>query len=208
MQNNTQSLVETHAQAVLPKLNKTKKCRIICTPNEDGKGFSASVLATQQLANGVSGEDFYGQELCVLTGTENKALAKDIVVSAAYNIVGHSNFGDKQNIILQSLAEQQPKDTHEARLCVQAAVLYSQGMDYLDRARDVFTNDGTFCKDHWHTIFLKSATRLLDLHNRTVSELARYKQNGKQQIVVQHIQLGDNAKAVVGGVVNGGGGGN
>jgi len=52
---------------------------------------------------------------------------------------------------------------------------------------------------------MKAATKLLDLHTKTVMELARYKQNGEQRIVVQHVQVNDCGKAVIGGILNGGG---
>ncbi len=60
-------------------------------------------------------------------------------------------------------------------------------------------------KDHWHNILIKTATKLLDLHTRTVAELARYKKNGEQLIVVQHVNIENGGQAIVGGQMRAGG---
>lgn len=194
------------SQTTSLSLKKLRKCPLYFIPNENGKGYTVNVEVDLGEMKGIIPEDIYNQKLCELTGTKNKELAENIIKDAAFAICGYSNLGSKKNIVLQSLSEQQPKDMHEARLCAQATALYSQGLDYLDRARSVLFDEGTLAKDHWHTIFMKAATRLLDLHTKTVTELTRYKQNGEQRIVVQHVQVNDGGKAIVGGVLNGGGG--
>jgi len=205
----TKDLLSTPSDArrtVQPALSKvTRKCPVYCIPNEDGKGYGIS-LNFETSEENIKPENIYNEKLCELTGTKNRELAANIIKDAASAICGYSNFGSKKNIVLQSLSEQQPKDIHEARLCAQAAALYSQGLDYLDRARSVLFDEGTFAKDHWHIIFMKAAVRLLDLHTKTVTELARYKQNGEQRIIVQHVQVNDGGQAIVGGVLNRSGG--
>lgn len=64
--------------------------------------------------------------------------------------------------------------------------------------------DDTMAKDHWHTILIKTATRLLDLHAKTVGELARYRKNGEQLIVVQHVNIENGGQAIVGGQMKAG----
>lgn len=181
-----------------------RKCPVYYEQSKDGKEHEVRISGRPGDEKGIP-EDIYNEKLCELTGTKNKELAEDIINDAAFAICGHSYFGSKKNIVLQSLSEQQPKDIHEARLCAQAAALYSQGLNYLVRARSVLFDDETLAKDHWHMILMKAATKLLDLHTKTVMELARYKQNGEQRIVVQHVQVNDGGKAIVGGILNGGG---
>lgn len=69
-----------------------------------------------------------------------------------------------------------------------------------------FFDDGTLAKDHWHQILMKTATRLLDLHNRTLETLVKYRQSGEQRINVihQHLSMNDNSKAIVSGQMIGG----
>lgn len=185
----------------LSKAKKTKKCPIFCEPVEEGKRFVVTIHGEPDNDKRLP-EDIYNEKLCELTGTENKELANDIIKRTSSSICGYENYYEKNNIVLQCLAEQQPKDAHEARLCTQAVALYCQGMEYLERARSVLFDDGTIAKQDWHTILMKTATKLLDLHTKTIAELTRYKQNGEQRIVVQHVQVNDGGQAIVGDVLN------
>lgn len=191
-----------NTQSTLPRA--LRKCPVYFAPNEEHDGYIANIdarLGEEQRTP----EDLYNAKLCELTGTQNNELANHIIREASYNICGHADLMNKKNIVLQSLAEQQPKDAHEARLCAQATALYSQGMDYLEKARGVLFDTETFAKQDWHKIFMKTAARLLDLHTKTVTELARYKQKGEQRIVVQHVHVNDGGRAIVGGMLTGGG---
>ena len=209
--NNSKDVSEAHLSPCQPARTlqkqsvKSKKCPIFYSQKKDSEGMDVEVKVMPGYDNLKPPEEFYIQGLCELTGTENGELAKDIIGGASA-ICGHENYADKINVVLQSLAEQQPNDLNEARLCIQAAALYSQGMNYLERARDVLFDSGTFAKQEWHAIFMKTAVKLLDLHTKTISELSRYKQKGEQRIVVQHVQVNDGGQAIVGGVLNSGGG--
>lgn len=193
------------AENAVSTTKKTNKCPILFVPPDDGYGYKV-IIDGKAVPEGKSAESVYDEKLCELTGTDNKELAKDVFKTAAYAICGYKEHYEKNNIVLQSLSEQKPRDVHEARLCLQATALYSQGMDYLERARNVLFDD-TMAKDHWHALFMKTATKLLDLHAKTVAELTRYKQNGEQRIVVQHVNVENGGKAIVGNVYNEGGGG-
>lgn len=52
---------------------------------------------------------------------------------------------------------------------------------------------------------MKCATKLLRLHNETVEAINKYRRGGEQRVVVQHVQVNEGGKAIVGGVLNGGG---
>ena len=140
-----------------------------------------------------------------LTGIQDNKLVLNIIAQGVASLPNTMNEADRYNLIVQSLADASPTDAYEARLCVQSTVFYVHGMDYLERAREVFSSD-TFAKDHWHTIYMKSATRLLDQHTKTVEAISRYRQKGEQRIVVQHVTVENGGKAVVGNILPGGGG--
>lgn len=96
---------------------------------------------------------------------------------------------------LASLAEQKPKDATEARLCAQAATLFSLGISNLERAEKAGSTSHT---DHYSNI----AVKLLRLHNETIEALSRYRRGGEQKVTVVHVA----EKMAV--VNNYGGGGN
>lgn len=180
------------------KKNRTPgKCPIYFEKKENENGVNISLSATKEEDNKKNANDFYNELLEKMTGTNDVELATEILNKASLCIHGHNEAGQK-NVILQSLADQQPRDAHEARLCSQATVLYSQAMKYLKRAEGALDDD-VFDKQGWNQIFMRNATRLLDLHTKTVETLIRYRQRGEQKIVVQHINLNDNAKAIVSG---------
>lgn len=175
---------------------KTRRCPIECFMEaKDGK--------TEVNVKSINDDE--GTIYQTLTGTPNDALAMSVIDTAIAALPKGMNYAKKHNIIFQTLADSTPRDAHEARLCVQASVLYVQGMDFLNRARDTLFDDGTFAKQEWHTILMKTATKLLDLHNKTIESLTRYRQQGKQEIIVQHINIESVDKAII-GEVNGGGG--
>lgn len=144
-------------------------------------------------------------ELQRFTGTPNEALSEKIIASGTNALPESMSEATKNNIIIQTLADSTPRDSHEARLSVQAAVLYEQGLDFLERARRVLYDQGTFAKLDWHSMLMKTATKLIDLHTKTVEAIMRYRQQGEQRIVVQHVNVAEGGKALVGGVFQGGG---
>ena len=100
------------------------------------------------------------------------------------------------NLSMQALAEAKPQDAFEARLVTQANALYSRGMHYLGGLEN--------CKDlEVLQFFLNSATKLLRLHNETVECFSKYRRKGESKVVVQHVNITDNGKAIVTGILNG-----
>lgn len=97
----------------------------------------------------------------------------------------------------QTLDSIAPKDPIEAMLGSQITSLNAQGMRYLARAED---------EGNWlcHTeAAIKMAVKLLRLKNETIETLMRYRRKGEQKVVVQHINVQDDAKAIIGDI-NGG----
>lgn len=133
------------------------------------------------------------------TGTPNPDLARNIITCAVNALPNSLTNANKYNIIHQALADATPRDAHEAMLTTQAVVLHNQAMDFLERSRRVLFDDDTFAKDHWHKTLMNTATRLFDLHTKTIDALMRYRQKGEQRIVVQHVNVNHGGKAIIGG---------
>jgi len=53
---------------------------------------------------------------------------------------------------------------------------------------------------------MKSAIKLLRLHNETIEALSRYRRGGEQKVVVQHVNVNNGGQAIVGNVEARGGG--
>jgi hypothetical protein len=148
----------------------------------------------------------FGEKLSEMTGIDNAELAIKTADIARLSLIQGNN-AYRYNTILHSMREQKSTDLHEARLSAQAAVLYEQGMVYLSRAEGAL-DDGVFDKQGWSQIFMKHATKLLDLHTKTIEAINRYRQRGEQKIIVQHLNIDNGSQAIVnnGNMVAGGGG--
>ena len=173
-----------------------EKCPVhyVVTKDDNGneiKGYKDKIPSTPQ-------EHF--KTLNKLTATHDILLHADIVSSAVILQSGGAQQMERSiNIVNQVLADYEPKDSLEAKLCLQAHTLYTKGMSYLRRAEqtDLLAHS---------EFYMKSATKLLRLHNETIEALSKYRRGGTQNVVVQHVQVNDGGKAVVGGVFKGGGG--
>lgn len=134
-----------------------------------------------------------------LTSTDDRELAKEIIDRAVLAMPATHGKEHNTNVIYQSLSDFEPKDSLEAKLCAQCTSLYAQGMAYLSRA------EKTEMLPHAE-FYIRSATKLLRLHNETIEMLARYRRKGEQKVVVQHVNVNDGGKAIVGNVMGGEGG--
>lgn len=127
-----------------------------------------------------------------LTATTDLDLAQEIITNGASALPGEGNYTKKYNKALQSLPDVAPRDSTEARLCLQANALYSQGMNYLARAN----NEVMIAQSEF---FIRNAMKLLRLHNETIETLNKHRRGGEQRVVVQHVQVNDGGKAVING---------
>jgi hypothetical protein len=175
---------------------ETKKCPIKCSKSETDNTVIRAIDVNHECENGKTAEQFHEQAICELTGTANKEIGDHIVLRGVLALCG-DNAPEKQNIILQTLAEYQPRDQHEARLCVQSTALYDHGMKYLHQAEANKRFDQS-------EFYLKNATKLLRLHNETIEALSKYRRGGTQNVVVQHVQVNDGGQAIVGNTIGGG----
>lgn len=136
-----------------------------------------------------------------LTATQDILLSNNITKRAALAQPNTQDNRKSTNIVNQVLADYEPKDSLEAKLCLQEHTLYEQGLRYLHLAD---SQDQIFQAE----FYMKNAIKLLRLHNETVEALNRHRRGGTQRVVVQHIQVNDGGKAVVSGTFEGGGGNN
>lgn len=134
-----------------------------------------------------------------LTANEDYEIAREIFDRGIFALPNDKSPEEKISIILQSLANDVPKDPTEAKLCLQATALYAQGMKYLSRAES--SERMIFCD-----FFMRNAIKLLKLHLETIEVLVKYRRGGEQKVVVQHVNVRDGGQAVVSGVLNSGGG--
>lgn len=125
-----------------------------------------------------------------LTGTSFKTLALDIVERSAFAIPGYNK--EKQTKVLCELLQDiRPQNAIEGMLCAQLAVLHFQGIQCLGSAEDA----------QWRQhieINLNYAIKLLRLQHETIETLVKYRRKGEQRVVVQHVNVNDGGKAIVG----------
>ncbi len=149
-----------------------------------------SVSVLPEHFNDKTPEKFYEQGICELTGTANKRGRRSYSLEWRYSSLRKRRPNRKFNIIFSTLAEHQPRDQHEARLCVQAASLYSQGMSYLSRSESA--NNIQTCE-----FYAKNAMKFLRLHNETIEALNRYRKGNEQKIIVQHVNIDNGSQAIL-----------
>jgi len=174
--------------------DKFGKCPIqFVLPQPDDNTPSAIIFSPKREWNGSPIEGMQ----CVLnelTGTQDQDVALEIINRAVFAMPVTHKQDHNTNVIYQSLSDYEPKDAIEARLCAQSTTLYAQGMQYLSRAEKADML-------HQADFYMKSAIKLLRLHNETVEALARYRRKGEQKVVVQHVNVNDGGKAIVGNMI-------
>lgn len=179
-----------HEDDKLPTPRKSKEVSFQLKANES-QGFS---FFPKEGSNATS----LIPELKKLTGIDNDELMIELISIAGAGMPGKKDFASILNVSAQILSECSPQDLHESRLCLQANNLFSQGMYYLDKANRSACPTAEF--------YMKSAIKLLRLHNETVETLHRYRRKGEQKVIVQHVNVNEGGQAIVGHIDTGGGG--
>lgn len=133
------------------------------------------------------------------SGTDKEALAVDIIFRATLATPEVTPGTNATELILSSIQDLKPQNVLEGMLCSQLISLHYLGMNYLKK---VVNTD----MPHQQDPSLNNAIKLLRLQHETIETLARLRRNGEQKVIVQHIHVNDGGKAIVGSVLNGGGG--
>jgi len=172
--------------------NSSKKLKFSIKNNEFQHGRIEFVHDTP------STNTSFVSELKKLTGIENNDLLMELISSAGAGMPRKDDLAHSLNVSAQVLAESNPKDINETRLALQANSLFSQGMHYLNKAN----NSEMLCQSEF---YMKSAIKLLRLHNETIETLHRYRRKGEQTVTVQHVNVNAGGQAIVGNLKTGGG---
>ena len=112
----------------------------------------------------------------------------DEIINKSTNAMGSLPQEKKQNMLSQSLADCNPKNAMEAKLCAQAQVLFTQGLRLMG-----FANDSNMMCHQEH--YMKYSIKCLRLHNETLQTLDKLRRGGEQKVIVQHVNVegGQNA---------------
>lgn len=128
--------------------------------------------------------------LCKLTGCSGSILSEFLLEETLKSMPKGTDLQKQYNAILQALNEMQPRDAIEAMLCSQAIALYAQGMANLSKS-DITLSEHS----QWR---FNASMKLLRLQQETLEKLEKYRRKGEQKVVVQHVQVNDGGKAIVG----------
>lgn len=175
--------------------DKFGKCPLHFALHGDSEETSYSLSFNPNQNWNESPQEALKSALKQLTGTDDQILAEEIIGRAVTAMPLTQGKEQNTNSIYQSLADIEPKDTFEAKLTAQSTSLYAQGMQYLARAEKA----DMMCHAEF---YLKYGIKLLRLHNETIETLARYRRKGEQKVVVQHVNVNDGGKAIVGNMIS------
>lgn len=175
-------MTEGQEKKPIEKLPRLESTPIKFWHGEKEKEFDVII----ELTEGQSKADGLFEKLKEITGVEDTELAANIIDTAESALEPLTKKKDRLNVITQTLHDFGPSDAIEARLVLQASVLFTYGMNSLNRsaATDIINHS------EYHT---NKAIKLLRLHNETIEALNRYKRGGTQKIVVQHNLMAEKA---------------
>jgi hypothetical protein len=120
----------------------------------------------------------FEEALKKVCGINDFDLARHILTTYACSLEAKEE-KDFPNIILQSLNDLQPKDSIEARLIAQIAVLATHALSSLRKA----SQSGSL--EHVEP-YANTAVKLFRLQNETIETLNRYRRGGEQKVTVTH----------------------
>ncbi len=113
--------------------------------------------------------------------------------------IDYDKMADCSNNAIAILNGIQPKDEIEGMLAVQMIGIHNMAMECIDRAMR------TKRVDHMN-LYINGGTKLSRVYATQMEVLKKYRSKGQQKIVVEHVNVSEGGKAIV-GVINPGGGG-
>ncbi len=199
--------LNSEEQAIIDnfRMNKKAKCpKVYVERNEDN-----TFKVISQTNNGSEGDkaELAQASMCSATGTHDFDFAGLMVrkiMGAA--CIGSPSVDNKvyttlYNGITSALNALKPQDEIEGMLIGRLVALHFQSMEYLGWASN---NDST---PEQRDCNINRATKLSRLYNESLESLMRYRRKGEQKVIVQHINMQGDAKAVITANLMGGGGG-
>jgi len=135
-----------------------------------------------------------------VTGTEDADVSTRLLCLCACASGIGTIEGDKTSEaknIFTITSEMKPQDAIEGMLVTKLIALHEQGMNLLARSTGDVAREAK-------ELYVNLSTKLLRLFNETLETLIRYRRRGEQRVIVQHVNVGDGGKAVVGNLLGGG----
>lgn len=174
---------------------------VVDRKNENG-GIDFKIEAPRGTDNEKS--SLLGAAICRATGATDIKFASSIYTSCVYALIKNfsdpKQLADKSNEVLAALNSFKPADEMESMLISKLIVLHFQSMEFFKRSiSETQPSPGI-------DLNINRSAKLTRLYNETVETLMRYRRKGEQKVVVQHVNVENGGKAIVGGVFEGGGG--
>lgn len=141
--------------------------------------------------------------VCDATGSPDLGFGLSIIGRCvqASSVGKNDNDEFHYDSIVNALNSLKPQDEIEGMLISRMISLHFQSMHYLACAAN--NESSTQARE----LNINRSVKLSRLYNESLDALSKYRRKGAQQFIVQHLQLNDNSKAIVGGVFDGEGGG-
>jgi hypothetical protein len=131
-------------------------------------------------------ENSFMEKLKEIFGVKDSDLALSIFRATTAAIEPSVGAVQSLNIITQTVNDLGPEDAIEARLAAQAAVVFTHGMECLQKA-------GNAEMLAHKEAYVNLACKLLRLHAESVEAMTRYHRKGEQKIIVSHAVMAEKA---------------
>jgi len=181
------------------KQNKVTQKHVGACPlhfrNEKNKRTGESVTVVSVEGN-KGEEDFDQREIYTkavqqVSGVAGVHLSEDVIERCAKALPDNKSKAENLNLVVEFLNEVKPKNVVEAMLYTQFLTMQEIGMTHLQRAEAAETQQLADFR-------MRTAVKFLNLQHSALDKLLKYKSGGEQKVVVQHVQVNDGGKAVVG----------
>jgi hypothetical protein len=188
------------------RLKKTSKNLIKFTyeTNSEGKRDFLTETLDEYPVSPTDIFNLYNAALSQATGSNDLDFSVNLftqcsIASGSFKV--EKDVAKNLNGILGALQALKPQDEIEGMLISRLISLHNQGMEYLGRTN----NEGQTPQGIDTNV--NRSTKLFRLYNETLETLMRYRRKGEQRVIVQHVNVENGGKAIVGGNVIAGGGG-
>ncbi len=176
------------------------QCPVHFSTCKDGESGSDRINASVRTNPGLSNEkQAYMEALKKFTGAQDLELAAYTFVQGVTALKKGDNECEAYNLVAQFLSESNPKDALEAFLFNQILVLQELGMISLRRMEKA----EMMVQSEYN---MKTAAKLFHLQHSAIDKLLKYRTGGEQKVVVQHVNVENGGRAVVGNFNATGGG--
>jgi hypothetical protein len=150
-----------------------------------------------------AGNTFINPDLCqaaisLATGAANFEFSTHLLSMCVVSS-GRTD-SDIDTAIINALRALDPKDEFEGMLITRLVSLHFQSMVYLSsQGREDLSLKIS-------EVYFNRSVKLMRLYNETLDALMRYRRKGEQRVTVQHVNVSDGGKAIIGGSLSMGGG--